>query len=298
TMSHRKTAWSASGSSLPSDRLAPRPPPSRPSSSQSKGKGVITGEKEIKSKEVKELERKIAGLRNASLVDPDMKGGCFCRALVHALSSYTPICRSCGLILCSINDPWHPCPHCLTPLLSPSTRDALITQLSEELAVQVTKEWEEKERKREEARQAAGAFPILGPLSGTSTPPSGAKGGTPKPDPMTPHKVLSLTGTGKRKKAVVATHTPKASAPSSGTSTPRNADGTATPLEEEVYRIPPPPLDPPHSTRAPGKERPFENLLGGGGTYVPPPHVVQEDGGGGQGDGEGEGSRRKKARGR
>jgi hypothetical protein len=85
------------------------------------------------------------------------------------VSEYTPLCSSCGLVLCALQPPHRPCPHCCTPLLAPPARAALLAQL-EELRAQVLKEEAEvREREVEVLRMAEGAFPTLsgsGPGSG------------------------------------------------------------------------------------------------------------------------------------
>lgn len=74
-----------------------------------------------------------------------------------------------------------------------------------------------------------------------------------------------------------------------------DAGGEEEDMEEEVCRVPPPPLEPLHATRKPNPGRRFENLLGGGGMYVPPPPVVEAEE---EGAGAGGGGQRKKGRGR
>ncbi|EAU89952.2 hypothetical protein CC1G_08434 [Coprinopsis cinerea okayama7 len=294
TAMSRKTPWTKGPSSLPSDRLPPRSstPKSSSTKSNSKGKGPQERE-EPKSAEVRRLERQIQKLRAASLVDPDPKGGCFCRARTHPLSPYTPICKACGLVLCSINAPQHPCPHCLTPLLDATTRDDLVLRLTADLSHTIAREIEARERAIEEARRAAGSFPTL---SGAPPPPSSSSaGGIPPPHPMASHKVLSLTG--KNNRVIVSSYTPKpkVTPPSAG----QGKDGEE---EENVVRTPPPPDEPPYARRKPGPDRPFENMLGGGGIYVPPPlpEPSKEDAkrGGGSGEGGRGGGRRKKGKGK
>ena len=98
-------------------------------------------------------------------------------ARIHALSEYTPLCSSCGLVLCALQPPHRPCPHCSTPLLAPSARAALLAQL-EELRAQVLKEEAEaREREAEELRLAEGSFPALsGSGFGSGSGPGGGVG--------------------------------------------------------------------------------------------------------------------------
>src|SRR6266478_2994290 len=82
-------------------------------------------------------------------------------ARIHASSEHTPLCSSCGLVLCALQFPHRPCPHCTTPLLTPSARVALIAQLEELRVFALKKEVEAHEREAEELRLAEGAFPAL-----------------------------------------------------------------------------------------------------------------------------------------
>jgi hypothetical protein len=131
---------------------------------------------------------------------------------MHALSEYTPICSSCGLVLCALQPPYRPCPHCDTPLLTRPARAALLAQL-EELRAQVLKEEAEvREREAQELRLAAGAFPALsggvgaagvstrggggGGAGGAAGGGRGARGGGPGPG----HRVLLVDSRTKRVK--------------------------------------------------------------------------------------------------
>ncbi|KAI0033366.1 hypothetical protein K488DRAFT_36800, partial [Vararia minispora EC-137] len=82
-------------------------------------------------------------------------------ARIHALSPYTPLCVSCGLILCSLQPTHLPCPSCTSPLLTPTQRDALVAQVQSELDATLASELSERLRAEEAARAAAGAFPSL-----------------------------------------------------------------------------------------------------------------------------------------
>jgi hypothetical protein len=98
-------------------------------------------------------------------------------ARIHALSEYTPICSSCGLILCALQPPYRPCPHCSAPLLTPSARAALLAQLEELRAHLLKEEAEAREREAEELRVAEGAFPVLSVSGSGPGRAGGAAGG-------------------------------------------------------------------------------------------------------------------------
>ncbi|EPQ56772.1 hypothetical protein GLOTRDRAFT_19773, partial [Gloeophyllum trabeum ATCC 11539] len=91
----------------------------------------------------------------------DPKGGCFCKARIHDLSPYTPICKSCGLVLCAVNLPFYACPSCAAPLMAPSAREALALQLSDQIDATLAREEAARLQALEDARKAAGAFPSL-----------------------------------------------------------------------------------------------------------------------------------------
>ncbi|RXW15517.1 hypothetical protein EST38_g10335 [Candolleomyces aberdarensis] len=264
----KKTAWT---SSVPSDRI----PPSRPSqpAAQSKtgGKGKGKGPAEPpKSPAIQKLVKAIKDLREASLVDPDPKGGCFCQSRTHPLSTYTPLCLACGLVLCSINQPHFACPHCLSPLVPSNTRRSELLEVIEgELAEQERKEEAERIRQEEEKKAAAGAFPTLAQSSSTGAPT------LVQPAPTT-HKVLSIGGAkggGKKGKVTLSSYSqsPTPSQQSSRSSTPR-------PREPEIVR----------ALQEPG-------AAGAGGFYVPPP--ASDNPGPGDSKKEGGGKRRKKGKG-
>ncbi|KAF5328193.1 hypothetical protein D9619_013384 [Psilocybe cf. subviscida] len=268
-----RTAWSKA-SSLPSDRI--KPVAKGPAvTAKSKGKGKQHDSTEpSKSKEVKRLEKLLAHVKSVSGHEKDPNRGCFCLARSHELSPYTPICKSCGLILCSVNLPHHACPHCGSDLLSaPTVRDSLIDQIDTQLAETIAKEIAERERAIEEAHRAAGAFPTLsnappGGQSGFPPPPSAAHI-APQPVRQT-HKVMSLTGGSNRKVMVSSyTSTPVTSRPASRAET----------VEPEPERVPPPHAEPLHAPGQPESRRPWENLLGESITYVPPSRL--DDGAGG-----------------
>ena len=170
------------------------------------------------------------------------------------MSTYTPICFSCGFILCSINLPQYSCPSCFKSLWTDAQRSGIISQIDGELAARIAKEIADAERIAEEARKAAGAFPVL---SGTIAP-------LPSPSP-TPHnnkpssyKVMSLTQK-KNNKVVVSSYT----------SAPQPPSRAQSPAEAEPVRVPPPPNEVEYAKTRPDPARPWQNLTGGGATYVP-----------------------------
>ncbi|RXW12993.1 hypothetical protein EST38_g12860 [Candolleomyces aberdarensis] len=260
----KKTAWT---SSVPSDRIPPSRPsqPAAQSKTGSKGKGKGPAEAP-KSPAVQKLVKAIKDLREASLVDPDPKAGCFCQSRTHPLSTYTPLCLACGLVLCSINQPHFACPHCLGPLVPSNARRSELLEIIEgELAEKERKEEAERVRQEEEKKAAAGAFPTLAQSSSAGAPT------LVQPTPTT-HKVLSIGGAkggGKKGKVTLSSYSqsPTPSQQSSRSSTPR-------PREPEIVRVPPPPADRTPVLVSPwDRSRPFKNLVqpGAGGLYVPPP---------------------------
>ncbi|WVQ70186.1 uncharacterized protein L199_008411 [Kwoniella botswanensis] len=142
----------------------------------SKGKSRA-GEEKIwdkpKSKTVKRLEGIVDKLRiikesnGEGKIKDDKAINCFCQARVHPLSPYTPICQSCGLTLCNVQQPYLPCPSCSSPLSTPAQTSRLILRLETEIEHQLSKEeierqQMEKERLERLAVQAGGgSFPSL-----------------------------------------------------------------------------------------------------------------------------------------
>ncbi|KAF8705362.1 adaptor complexes small subunit family, partial [Rhizoctonia solani] len=274
------TAWASKkqgGGSLTSDLLTPRRPSPAPTQSQSKrSKGPSSPAGLPKSAEVRRLERLIDEV-STGVVDSRVanRPGCFCLARAHELSHYVPICIHCGIILCSLHNPALPCPSCSSPLLPPATRNALLLQLQEELALQIHKEDEKIAEEMRIAKEielhnsGGGNFPTL-----TGKPDS-------KPAQNLPRKVISI---GSGKKATVSTFI---SVPSPAVSTPNS--GRTSPVEE---RIPPPPqtaicieLDP--ELKLLQRQRPWVDLLDPTPVYQPKqPQQQSEDaqsrGGGGR----------------
>ncbi|KAJ7276513.1 hypothetical protein B0H12DRAFT_1227632 [Mycena haematopus] len=257
----RRTAWTANPSSVPSDRIRPsRPPVSNPGKN-SKGKGKTVVSEPPKSKAVRQLESLKTGL-SASSGNPqkDPKGGCFCQARDHPLSTYSPLCRGCGLILCEINLPQYSCPHCSASLLTDTQRDALIARLEEQIAETLAKEAVLRERAAEEARRAVGAFPTLG----NAAP-------RPLPEVAVPQTRTVISLSSKTKKVTVSSFTTPSPSPS-------RPDSRAESVEEEPVRVPAPPAEVPFSPAAKqDPSRPWRDLSGGGAVYIPPPNLDDDD---------------------
>ncbi|KAJ8694620.1 hypothetical protein PTI98_007278 [Pleurotus ostreatus] len=260
-----KTPWSKS--SVPSDRI--KPSHSQTAPSKRKGGGAA---QPTKSKAIIQLEILLKNLREYTGRERDPKGGCFCQAADHQLSSYTPICRTCGLILCSLNQPYWACPHCHTGLLPTSaTREAIITRLESQIEETAAREVEEQRRAEEEARQASGAFPTLSANPSTSSL---------RPSTNEPHKVLSLNS--KTKKVIVSYNS------SPATSRPTSRADVEN-KEEVVRRVPPPPAEVSYARQAPDPARPWVNLSIDPIIYLPSPSAQSDSGGPGS-------SRRKKGK--
>jgi hypothetical protein len=251
----RGTPWVSRGSLL-SDRIRPPSRSPQPTKSEkAKGKAkAATPEPPPRSIAVRKLDELLDGLRSSSTSNQQPKNetrkattaqgagasadrdGCFCQgtsasffllaslsyitivARIHALSEYTPLCSSCGLILCALQPPHRPCPHCSAPLLTPSARAALLAQLEELRAHALEEEAEAREREAQELRLAEGAFPALsggvgaagvstrggggggaaGAASGGFGGGRGARGGGPGAGPG--HRVLLVDSRTKRVK--------------------------------------------------------------------------------------------------
>ncbi|WRT67043.1 uncharacterized protein IL334_004009 [Kwoniella shivajii] len=150
-------------------------------SNSSKGKNRSSAEKiwdTPKSKQVKKLENVKEKLRilkegEGKIHQDDNTLKCFCQARVHPLSTYTPLCQSCGLVICSLQLPYLPCPSCSNPLSTPAQLARLILRIEGEIESQLAKEEREREQIERDrlARLAAdaggGSFPTL-PGSNTS----------------------------------------------------------------------------------------------------------------------------------
>ncbi|KAK0488443.1 hypothetical protein IW261DRAFT_350292 [Armillaria novae-zelandiae] len=258
------TPWSSS-SSLPSDRIKPKPKPKYPPHSQSQKKQKQQKQPSTpptpKSKHLASLESLLHAVQNTTRAIPDPKGGCFCQAQTHPLSPYTPACATCGLLLCALNPPQHACPHC-HHAPPPTTRDSAIARLQREIDALARREEEARER----ARVAMGGFPALG---------GGGGGATSTPTPSQ-YKVLSLSVNSKTKKVVV-------SASSRGGTPAASRPGTPEPV-----RVPRPPAEVVYAKRGVEAARPFAKYVGEAARYVPvPPDKVTAKGkvkGKGRGD--------------
>ncbi|KIR58663.1 hypothetical protein I314_05502 [Cryptococcus bacillisporus CA1873] len=145
-----------------------------------KGKGKVEKIWDVpKSKEVKKIEAIIASLRSIQESGPKSGEGynCFCQARLHTLSPYTPICQTCGLIICTLHAPHLPCPSCAHPLYNAAQLSRLILKVETDLENQLEKERMEelgRERERQEmllAESGGGQFPSLtaGSASATGT---------------------------------------------------------------------------------------------------------------------------------
>ncbi|KAJ7911639.1 hypothetical protein B0H13DRAFT_1581078, partial [Mycena leptocephala] len=246
------TAWTKKASSVPSDRIRPTPPPVSNSGKSSKGKGKGAVAELPKSKAVRHLESLQNGLSASSgTSQKDPTCGCFCQAREHPLSTYSPLCRTCGLTLCQINLPQYSCPHCFAELLTGTQRDALIARLEEQLAETLTKEALLRERAAEEARRAAGAFPTLRNAVPACTPSPAA--------PQT-RTVMSLNS--KTKKVTVSSF----STPSPSPSRPASR---AESIEEPLKVGKPPAQVPFVAVAKQDLLRPWRDLMGGGAEYIP-----------------------------
>ncbi|WWC61216.1 uncharacterized protein I303_103796 [Kwoniella dejecticola CBS 10117] len=155
---------------------APSMPSSRTNSGKGKKRDDASASEKIwdkpKSPEIKRLENVLDNLRilregEGKIKSPEQVIECFCQARVHPLSTYTPICQSCGLVLCTLQLPYLPCPSCRNPLSSPAQLARLILRLENEVELQL--ESEERERQKVERERlerlaiqaGGGAFPTL-----------------------------------------------------------------------------------------------------------------------------------------
>ncbi|KAG6887945.1 hypothetical protein C0995_011462 [Termitomyces sp. Mi166 len=260
-----QTPWTrkVAPSSLPSDRLRPKPPtaPSRSKSSQSNEPALPQSR----------ALRILNGLRT-SLQDPststtlDPTGGCFCQGIYplllgicivdHAFNSaYTS-----SLTICSN----------IAPLLTPTQRSALITRIETEIADTTLKEQLARERAEEERRTAAGAFPSLQSFNSSYPPPhSSSHRPSPPPEPQT-YKVLSIGP--KTKKTMLTTTTIRSKV-------------SASPSPQDSRPPSPQPIREPRPDANLGKGkgkarldpmRPWANLNGDSAIYTPPVRSVDE----------------------
>jgi hypothetical protein len=251
------TPWTQrSKGHLVSDRIQPQT-----SAGGSKTAAQKQSSTKHQSPEVNHLQKLISYLQNpASLPKSENEEGCFCLAQVHKISPYTPLCMSCGLILCDLNQPYRACPFnsCRQALLAPQARAALITALGEKIAITIAEEENMRRKEEEDRRRAAGAFPQLGPGVSSPTPT--------KPISSAPHKILSLTQKGAILTTVRKTPTPPPTRPF-------KVDTTVP-----VSRIPPPPQEP---VRFPATDvkGDWQSVRSTRMVYVPPPQAERSGGG-------------------
>ncbi|KAF8557448.1 hypothetical protein OG21DRAFT_1407142 [Imleria badia] len=252
------TPWSSSGS-LVSDRIRPHAPPPKQQQQQNKGKGKgkASTPEPPKSKAVRVLQARFDGARGSTGRAKDPKGGCFCQARNHALSSYVPMCQRCGLILCTLNPPYYACPHCASALLDEREREALVWRLEGELTEQVAKEEAERQRVIEDARAAEGAFPTLPGSQVART----SRATTPT------RTVLSLNS--ETKMVTVSSY----STPTVGLSRP----ASRVEDREEEERVPGPLGEVNCVTEALDPGRPWRNVRAGDVRYVPLPGETTGD---------------------
>ena len=184
-------------------------------------------------------------------------------ARMHSLSTRTPVCRSCGLILCELNLPNFACPHCGDALLVSAARESLIQTLEAQIEETLAKEEAGRQRAIQEARAAEGAFPTLSAAAsraGTPVPGSDAQGSHPVNQT---HKVLSLDS--KTRKVKLSSYTPPA------VSRTASAEKVKVKVAEPEYtRVPAPPAEVPYSSGPPNSHRAWANTRGLNVTYVPP----------------------------
>jgi len=152
----------------------------------------------------------------------------------HQLSRYTPHCPLCGLILCSLQKPHHPCPSCNRNLQTPAQLARLIQQVQSEVEDQLALEQSQQEQderirlERLALESGGGSFPILPGASHVPTPQTIDTG----------RKVLTIAGKGKGKGKSSATLTTTYSRP-----TPTPSRPSTPPPTDHVPRPRSPPLD-------------------------------------------------------
>lgn len=219
------------------------------------------------------LEGLVEGLKTWT-TGKDPKGGCFCLGELtvlimfradmdfilgqeHAPSKYTPLCVQCGLVLCSLHEPFYPCPHCTSVLTSPSSREELIQRITVEISEVLAREAEQREHERRELQKAAGAFPTLATSSGN---PQLTK------EAPRPRKVLSLNP--QTRKVTVTSYKV---APARGPS-------TMEAKEETEIRVPPPPREVDYFRGRSLEARRWQNLRDGDMGYIPLPSQSKTQG--------------------
>ncbi|KAH8081307.1 hypothetical protein BXZ70DRAFT_1002635 [Cristinia sonorae] len=275
------TAWTTkkkSSSSLPSDRI---PPANKSSAQANTGKGKGKQKEVPKSAEVRRLEELRDGLKNSQGPARDPHGGCFCLARTHGLSPYTPICRQCGLILCSLNRPYFVCPHCTAQLLADPARNTLIASLEKEIEEKLEKEERDRQQAIQDAREAAGAFPSLsGAVNPLAAPPRQTTQTSLDSHPVNQtHKVLSLNS--KTRKIKVES---RRTVPAAAASRPPSRSGDAASVNQVAdgvpARVPRPPSDVVVPTKPLSSDRPWARLDNYDVVYVPAPKAAAASGAG------------------
>lgn len=153
-------------------------------------------------------------------------------ARVHELSTYTPQCGACGLVLCALQPAHATCPSCARAVYSPPQLARLLQRVAGDIEAQYAREQEERdsaERARKDALLAAsggGAFPSL---------PGNAPRAAAQPSA---HRVLTIgkKGKGGRSTATLKTTTKITPAPSA-------SNTLAEPEPDTLPRPRSPPLD-------------------------------------------------------
>lgn len=186
-------------------------------------------------------------------------------ARTHALSSYVPMCRHCGLILCTLNPPYCACPHCASTLLDEREREALVRRFEGELAGQITKEEADRQKVIEEARAAEGAFPTL---PGLQAQLQTARTSRTPPPPPTTRTVLSLNS-GTKRVTVSSYSTP--------TVTPSRPASRGQDREEPEGRVLGPPWEVRYVKEQSDPGRPWKNMRAVDVRYVPLPREATGD---------------------
>ena len=222
--------------------------------SEGKGDKIWDVPKSAATKQLEALQEKLRGVQDGAKVSrDDHVPDCFCQgefalvsylslniARIHSLSKYTPHCARCGLIICELHPAYAPCPSCAAQLYTSAQLSRLVLKLSEEIAVQLQKEQDERDAQEDDRRQrllaasGGGAFPTL---------PGGGAINAPVAKPAEQaYKVLSIgssKGKGKGKATLTTTTTYRTSSPSTPTPEP---SGPAIPTDI-VPRPRSPPVD-------------------------------------------------------
>ncbi|SGZ26069.1 BQ5605_C024g09828 [Microbotryum silenes-dioicae] len=178
-----------SSSRAPSGTTTPVPPPMAPSSSSSSSVATRSSKppfhhhindmsslptpqsislSETGRSQLATLDTSLKLLRlrpSSSSSSSPSKRACFCSARYHPLSPYSPICPSCGLVLCSLNPPSFSCPSCQHPhLISAPLLESHINTLETQRSEMLERERRrtEAEKEQEALERAAIRFPELG----------------------------------------------------------------------------------------------------------------------------------------